>query len=61
MKRFLLYCLRWQMSSPIIWFVLYLTLEDLTALQATVLANFVGSCVFFWVDKWIFRGGKKCK
>lgn len=27
---------------------------------ATIVANLIGGCIFFWVDKWIF-GDKKVK
>jgi len=55
MKKFLLYLLRWQLSTPIIWFVV----RNLgTGLMATVIANFIGGCIFFWIDKIIFRSNK---
>lgn len=56
-KKFALYALRWQMSTPI----LALCLMWLTALgewPATIIANFVGACIFFLIDKKIFKEGK---
>lgn len=51
MKRFTLYLLRWQLSTPILWLVL----RNLGAgLWATVIANLIGGSIFFWVDKFIF-------
>ena len=53
MKKFLLYLLRWQLSSPI----LYLCLNrlNLGVFWNTIIANFIGGCIFFWVDKYIFK------
>ncbi len=60
--RFLLYALRWQLSTPILapvvaYFThspsLFGTAEDW--IGATV-ANGIGSCIFFFVDRVIFRG-----
>ncbi|MCX5695585.1 MAG: hypothetical protein NTW18_02835 [Candidatus Omnitrophica bacterium] len=51
MKRFILYLIRWQLSTPILWIVV----KQLGAsLQATVIANLIGGAIFFWVDKFIF-------
>lgn len=53
MKKFLLYLVRWQLSSPI----LYLCLQHLNfgTFVNTVLANLIGGCIFFWIDKYIFK------
>lgn len=58
MKRFLLYAIRWQLSSPILALCWY-WLECLGVARATIVANLIGGCVFFWVDKWIFRKKEK--
>ena len=51
MKRFTLYLIRWQLSTPILWLVL----RNLGAgLWSTVIANLIGGSIFFWVDKFIF-------
>ncbi len=51
MKRFLLYLVRWQLSTPILWLVV----KNMGAgLWATVVANLIGGAIFFWVDKFIF-------
>lgn len=60
MRRFLLYLLRWQLSSPILFAVLVLAV-NLGPLMATVLSNLVGGVVFYWVDKWIFKNDYTCK
>ena len=51
MKRFLLYLIRWQLSTPILWLVV----RNLGAgFGTTVIANLIGGAIFFWVDKFIF-------
>ncbi len=57
MTKFTLYLLRWQMSSPILAVALSM-FESVGTLSATVIANLIGGCLFFFVDKWIF--GKRC-
>lgn len=54
MKKFILYALRWQLSSFIlapclVWFA------GLGTVWATIIANAIGACVFFFVDKYIFK------
>ena len=51
MKKFILYLIRWQLSTPILWFVVK---EMGTSLWATVVANLIGGAIFFWVDRFIF-------
>ena len=61
LKKFILYALRWQLSTPILAPVLiycngvFSNDTNINFIIATVLANFIGSCIFFWVDKFIFR------
>ena len=52
-KRYGLYLIRWQLSTPILAGVLYL-LAGLGALTATIIANLIGGLLFFWVDRFIF-------
>jgi hypothetical protein len=54
MKKLLLYTIRWQFSSPIIALVL-IKFAYLGTFKATILANFIGALIFFWIDKWIFN------
>ena len=60
LKKFALYALRWQLSTPILAPVLiycnglFSTNTNINFFVATCLANFIGACIFFWVDKLIF-------
>lgn len=54
-KRFVAYLIRWQLSSPILALCLWL-LGNLDIIVSTVIANLIGGCVFYFVDKRIFRG-----
>ena len=54
MKKYSLYLLRWQLSTPILAIVLKL-LSNMNTLTATIIANFIGGLIFFWVDKIIFK------
>lgn len=53
MKKYLLYLLRWQLSTPILAMVLYLL--NCNELLETIIANLIGGLIFFWVDKKIFK------
>jgi len=61
LKKFVLYALRWQLSTPILAPVLiycdgiFSADTNTNFWAATFLANFIGSCIFFWVDRYIFR------
>jgi len=52
-KRYGLYLIRWQLSTPILAGVLYL-LSATDKLTATIIANLIGGLIFFWVDRFIF-------
>ncbi len=54
MKKFILYLLRWQLSTPILAVVIAIFISYGVTI-ATVIANFVGGCIFFWIDKMIFK------
>ena len=56
-KKYLLYLLRWQLSTPVLAAVLYIM--NTKEIYETIIANLVGGLIFFWVDILIFRGGKK--
>lgn len=58
LKPLALYLLRWQLSTPILAICLW-WLSDMSELWATIIANLVGGLIFFWVDKWIFKGKEK--
>ena len=53
--RFILYLLRWQLSTPILWACLTFLMFCTGELMATILANLIGGCVFYFVDKRIFN------
>ena len=57
MKKFVLYLCRWQLSSLILAPCLVL-LGFLGEWPATIIANLIGGCVFYFVDKRIFRGAR---
>ena len=50
-KRFVLYLIRWQLSTPILWLVVR---KLGVGIGSTIIANLVGGSIFFWVDKFIF-------
>lgn len=52
MKKFLLYLFRWQLSTPILWGVVYLLGPSI---PSTIAANLIGGCMFFYIDKMIFN------
>ena len=54
MKKFFLYLIRWQLSSPIL-AVCMVWMGGWNVAVATIVANLIGGCIFFWVDRWIFR------
>ena len=53
-KKYVLYLIRWQLSTPILAVVL-IWLSNMNTLLATVIANLIGGLIFFWIDKFIFR------
>lgn len=61
MVKFLLYALRWQLSTPILWPIMQYwpgrapDPNPLSGLLPAAVANLVGASIFFWVDRFIFR------
>ena len=55
MKKFALYLGRWQLSSPIL-AACILLLPFSNDIVKTIIANFIGGCIFYFVDKQIFNG-----
>lgn len=53
-KKYIMYVIRWQLSTPILAVVLIL-LSNMNEWVATIIANFIGALIFFWVDKIIFK------
>lgn len=54
-KRYLTYLARWQLSTPILAAVMLLPWG---VVVNTIIANLIGGLVFYWVDRWIFKGAK---
>lgn len=52
LKRYVLYLIRWQLSTPILAFSLVFFNFGVT--WNTIIANFIGGLIFFWVDRFIF-------
>jgi len=53
--KLIIYLLRWQLSTPILSLVIYLTIDKYGNLASTILANLIGGLVFYKVDKLIFK------
>lgn len=51
-KKYILYLIRWQLSSPILAICLMYLKFGIT--WNTIAANLIGGLIFFWVDKFIF-------
>ena len=58
MKKFLLYWLRWLASTPILALSTFLLSAAIGDFWAAFVANSIGACIFFWVDKIIFKEDK---
>jgi len=52
LDKYLVYLVRWQLSTPILWAIIALLG---VGLWQTIVANLIGGLIFFWVDKWIFE------
>lgn len=52
-KRYGLYLIRWQASTPLIALVLY-ALSGYDYIFITIVANIIGGLIFFWIDQFIF-------
>lgn len=53
LKRYGLYLLRWQASTPILAGV-GIVLAAMGQIVAAIIANLIGGLIFFWVDQFIF-------
>lgn len=60
MRRFFLYLIRWQLSSFILAPCLLL-FSGVGTVWATIIANLIGGCAFYFVDKLIFKEGHGIK
>jgi len=52
-KKYILYLIRWQLSTPILALCMYYLTFNVTV--RTILANLIGGLIFFWVDRYIFK------
>lgn len=57
MKKFILYLIRWQASSPVL--ALCLLLLPFNTIVNTIIANLIGGIIFYFVDKRIFKDKDK--
>jgi hypothetical protein len=53
LKRYGLYLIRWQLSTPILAGVGIL-LVSMGQVVSAIIANLIGGLIFFWVDRFIF-------
>ena len=58
-KQYLLYLVRWQLSTPILALVMYVFHPQQIEWIPSIIANFIGGLIFFWVDKFIFKEKKE--
>lgn len=49
-----MYALRWQLSTPVYALTLYLLSDRFGYTAKTMIANLIGACIFYWVDRFIF-------
>lgn len=57
--KFILYLIRWQLSTPIL--ALCLNFLNFSTLVNTIIANLIGGIIFYWVDRFIFNKDRKEK
>ena len=49
--RFMFYLFRWQLSTPILYGVLVMCNPVIGSMSSTILANLIGGCFFFFIDR----------
>jgi hypothetical protein len=54
LKRYLIYHGRWQLSTIVMAVPITILTMYLPAAVALALAQFMGACVFWYLDRWIF-------
>ena len=57
LKKYILYLIRWQFSTPVLALVLYIL--KINVIIETIIANLIGGIIFFWVDYKIFKKENK--
>ena len=60
-QKYLLYLMRWQLSTPImaVVFIVLRLFRVVGDILPLIIANIIGGLIFFWVDKFIFRSKTK--
>jgi hypothetical protein len=53
--RFLVYLARWQASGVVL--APCIALIPNSPIYSAITANLIGACVFYWIDKYIFKKG----
>ena len=53
MKRFIAYMARWQLSGVVL--APCIALIPNNPIYSAVIANLIGGCLFYFIDKWIFK------
>ena len=54
LSKYLLYLIRWQLSTPILYIFISLFNDYLGYFLTAILSNFIGGLLFFWIDRFIF-------
>lgn len=57
-KQYLIYLLRWQLSTPLLALSIFIFTIYTNEFVATIIANLIGGLIFFWIDKLIFNHNK---
>lgn len=55
MNKLVLYIIRWQLSTPVLYLCMKLLSPKTNMVFATIISNFIGALIFFPIDKWIIR------
>jgi hypothetical protein len=55
MTRFLIYLLRWQLSTIILAPCIAFFNDSIGSVGSAVIANLIGGCIFFFIDRKIFQ------
>ena len=56
-KKYIFYHFRWQTSGFVIAPVIYLL--DGNPILAAIIGNFIGACLYWFLDKWLFSHKKQ--
>jgi hypothetical protein len=59
-KQFFIYLVRWQLSTLILAPVVYF-LSGMSTWESCAIANLIGGCIFFFIDRYIFTSRRIAK